>query len=448
MANDDSTRLSQTSRAVWLGRVLFFGSLLAIASILGAATHHRLSSAETELSSTQFASIAERALVEAGGIARHARLTASTMATVVGHGLPDAAAWPYVTLPGFEDIATKMLRNKAGAATLGLVPFVTPDQQSQFEEFAQDYFLSSHLPPGTGNSSFGYGIWLPSAETGAPDNRVHDTMANRWGSPYEVFAPVVQMNEQALGGVMFNAHFDALRGGAVDRVIDCTEQLQSEGVQANDALQGCGSLTTFIQSFKVENQGPSALLFAPVFPANNPDTLVGVIGSLIVWDVLLHDIFADTVTGVDCVLESDQEAFTYSIERGQVVVRGRGDLHQTKYNGHRQSTVVTSEDMQSNSSPIYTLSLYPNDEFYNIYTTNNPKTATIGVICVVLAMSIAFFFYDSCVRREFTEKDDLLAAKRNFMRFVSHCPVASNELLWKLHFGSPVSAFLSFAGVS
>ena len=35
-------------------------------------------------------------------------------------------------------------------------------------------------------------------------------------------------------------------------------------------------------------------------------------------------------------------------------------------------------------------------------------------------MCLIFFLYDSFVRREFTEKEDLLTAKRNFMRFVSH----------------------------
>jgi signal transduction histidine kinase len=38
----------------------------------------------------------------------------------------------------------------------------------------------------------------------------------------------------------------------------------------------------------------------------------------------------------------------------------------------------------------------------------------------MLLTSVIFFLYDSCVRREFMIKKDLLESKRRFMRFVSH----------------------------
>jgi signal transduction histidine kinase/ActR/RegA family two-component response regulator len=69
---------------------------------------------------------------------------------------------------------------------------------------------------------------------------------------------------------------------------------------------------------------------------------------------------------------------------------------------------------------MYRLSLYPNDDLFQVYSTHNPRLATFGVVAIVLAMSLVFFLYDFCVRREFHEKEDLLQAKRNFMRWVSH----------------------------
>lgn len=45
------------------------------------------------------------------------------------------------------------------------------------------------------------------------------------------------------------------------------------------------------------------------------------IGSLIVWDFLLKNVFADEVTGIDCVLESSEEAFTYTIVNGVAIAR-------------------------------------------------------------------------------------------------------------------------------
>jgi hypothetical protein len=69
---------------------------------------------------------------------------------------------------------------------------------------------------------------------------------------------------------------------------------------------------------------------------------------------------------------------------------------------------------------MYRLSLYPNDAMFQVYSTHNPRLATFGVVGIVLLMSLVFFLYDFCVRREFHEKEDLLQAKRSFMRWVSH----------------------------
>ena len=254
------------SRAVWIGRALFILCLLGTAAALGAASHYFLSESESDLANKQFVSIAERALVEAHAIAYQARQTATAMATTVGTGLPNADAWPLVFFDGFEGIATDML-NVAGSLTLGLAPFVTQEQLEAFEIYTYENNFG-RFDEGTGMSSFGKGIWKPGIETGAPDNRVHDTVINRWGSPYNIYAPVIHMQDESSNGLMFNVHFDQLRGSAVDRVIACTEQ----GKQF-ERPYACGSLTTFISSFKIENEGPSALMVAPVFPRNNPDTV-------------------------------------------------------------------------------------------------------------------------------------------------------------------------------
>eukprot|EP00977_Amphora_coffeiformis_P006692 scaffold1465_cov179-Amphora_coffeaeformis.AAC.4 len=235
-----------TGRAVWAGRVVFVGCLMAATAGLGTLTHRFLSSSEKDLASQQFESIAKRALVEANKIATQARLTATTMATTVAIGSPDATSWPFVFHPGFDQIATDMLQ-VAGSITLGLAPFVTEEQRLEFEEFAYTNFEVEYEQEGMGMSSFGKGIWFPSRETGAPDNRVRETNVNRWGSQYDIYAPVIQMNEHALGGLMFNVHFDSLRGGAVDRVIACVDQ---------GGREDCGSLTTFIQSFKWTRKDP------------------------------------------------------------------------------------------------------------------------------------------------------------------------------------------------
>jgi signal transduction histidine kinase/CheY-like chemotaxis protein len=99
---------------------------------------------------------------------------------------------------------------------------------------------------------------------------------------------------------------------------------------------------------------------------------------------------------------------------------GEGDLHQTSYDKYRRFCSLTATGLYTENSPTYKLSLYPNDELYAVYSTNNPTVATIGAVCIILITSMVFFLYDFFVRREFHAKKELLRAKRQFMRFVSH----------------------------
>ena len=47
----------------------------------------------------------------------------------------------------------------------------------------------------------------------------------------------------------------------------------------------------------------------------------GVIASSIVWGEVLKDIFADEVSGVDCVLETETQVYTYSIVNGEAKLK-------------------------------------------------------------------------------------------------------------------------------
>ena len=56
----------------------------------------------------------------------------------------------------------------------------------------------------------------------------------------------------------------------------------------------------------------------PVVPLNNPDQVVGFLGSLVVWDELLANVFSEVVSGIDCVLEtSDNTTFFYQVNGGK-----------------------------------------------------------------------------------------------------------------------------------
>ena len=77
------------------------------------------------------------------------------------------------------------------------------------------------------------------------------------------------------------------------------------------------------------------------------------------------------------------------------------------------------EGLFTENSPQYTLTFYPNEDFYEVYSTRNPWIAAFGSVAIFLLTGLLFFLYDYLVVREAKAKQELLAAKRNFMRFVS-----------------------------
>jgi len=148
--------------------------------------------------------------------------------------------------------------------------------------------------------------------------------------------------------------------------------------------------------------------------------LTGLIISSIVWNDVLEDVFADGVSGVDCVLETERQVYTYTVVDGIASVKGEGDLHDYSYTSYQRSSTLTGEGLFSDSSASYKLNLYPNEELFDLYSTNNPATATIGAVCIIIFTSLMFFLFDFFVRQEFREKRSVLEAKRKFVRFVSH----------------------------
>eukprot|EP00977_Amphora_coffeiformis_P024285 scaffold15349_cov89-Amphora_coffeaeformis.AAC.1 len=66
------------------------------------------------------------------------------------------------------------------------------------------------------------------------------------------------------------------------------------------------------------------------------------------------------------------------------------------------------------------MTLYPNRDFFGMYSTENPAIAVIGCLCIILVTSTLFFLYDMFVRKEFHKKKVIFQAKRRFVRYVSH----------------------------
>lgn len=410
-------------KAVWAGRIAFLLCLVLVAAILGVLTERVLTGAETSLAESQFESTCERVLKEAYEITIRKRMGTIAMASVVAEMQPNADDWPFITIPGYETMAMNIINASSGQA-LGLAPLVRPDQIEEFETFIYDFFENKRRPPFVNDtavrSSFGKGIWGVNPTLNTTDLRYRITNASTtYGSRYDVITPISFHQAGYNAVLLFNSHSEETRGLAIDSIIDCS----AERAKSNDPESiPCGVLTDILilignNTVKI---GPGAVLMQPVYPADNKTVLSGIIMSTIVWDEVLHNVFPATVSGIDCVLETEHQVYTYRVTKGIVSILGKGDLHDPNYDKFKRSINLTGLQYYNNASAIYSLSLYPTDTLYAVFSTANPTTAAVGSVLIIIFTSLLFFLYDFFVRKEFTTKDELLDSKRRFVRFISH----------------------------
>lgn len=162
------------------------------------------------------------------------------------------------------------------------------------------------------------------------------------------------------------------------------------------------------------------LLRCALFPLIFCSQVVGYIPCLFLVDELLQNVFSNEISGIDAVFKTENVAVTFTVINGQAVFVDVGDYHDRDYDSYEQSIALVDHTLFTPDSPSFVLSFYPNGNFDKVYETNNPKLATVTTVLIIVFTSLAFFLYDSCVRREFHQKRELLQARRQFMRFVSH----------------------------
>ena len=94
-------------------------------------------------------------------------------------------------------------------------------------------------------------------------------------------------------------------------------ELDCSNAPAHPNASLCGAVTDILilTSQEVE-PGPGALLMEPIYPARETFQFVGMIASSIVWDESLRNVFSNDVSGVDCVLSTETEIYTYRVTDG------------------------------------------------------------------------------------------------------------------------------------
>lgn len=97
--------------------------------------------------------------------------------------------------------------------------------------------------------------------------------------------------------------------------------------------------------------------------------MTGLIVSTILWGDVLKNVFDEEIRGVDCVLSTATQSFTYSITNGIATYVGKGDSHDSEFSDEGRSIILTGEGLFSDTSASYTLTVYPTAEFLEVYST-------------------------------------------------------------------------------
>jgi hypothetical protein len=264
--------------AVWSGRITFIFTLASVAATFGCLSYFLLTESENELTETQFASMADRAVCSSLENTERKRLGVASMAQVLGGANPDASRWPFVTLNNFENTAMSLIYTSKGCR-MAFAPLVRPEDLKAFEEHAYAYYETSRTPQpfpnGTAVSSFGKGVWGMDPSLDTPDKRYHEIDGSTgWGSPNNIMAPILHHSTGANDKLLMNLHYSGMLGPMIDNMILCATEREMNG----KPMDGCTAIagvtnpnaTSWVQGIE---SGPGTVMMQPVYPSNDPTTV-------------------------------------------------------------------------------------------------------------------------------------------------------------------------------
>jgi len=140
--------------------------------------------------------------------------------------------------------------------------------------------------------------------------------------------------------------------------------------------------------------------------------VVGSITATLFWRNLIMDILPLGSDGVVVVFENPcNPTFTYQINGPSVEYLGRGDMHDLAYEDHGitsnffnlrsfavGSSMYSGPPLDSEFCP-FQLRVYPSDDMYNNYATNDPIIFTVAAVMIFVFTSLIFCLYDCTVQR-------------------------------------------------
>ena len=159
---------------------------------------------------------------------------------------------------------------------------------------------------------------------------------------------------------------------------------------------------------------PVGYILSPIFwdTATKRD-VVGFVVIVFHWSSFVDSLVSVDTEGIDLVIsDSCGSVYTYYLAGGEFELRGSGDMHDTKYDHLRSTTLLEVEEQfdHLHETCTYVLDIYPSSELEDQYVSNHPLLYALVVPAIFSLTAIIFMFYDWAVKRR-KEKITLTAKK-------------------------------------
>ncbi|KAL3931367.1 MAG: hypothetical protein SGBAC_011338, partial [Bacillariaceae sp.] len=161
---------------------------------------------------------------------------------------------------------------------------------------------------------------------------------------------------------------------------------------------------------------PIGFLHYPVFQSSSSrDNVVAILTANVYWKTYFQNILPETARGIICVVENEDQQFTYKIDGRNAMFLGNSDLHDPSYDDFEitaeykafQDSDGSEETATFNriytgvpvdeSRLSYKIRVYPSQETADLYLTDEPIYYAIVVAGVMLIAVFIFAVYDRYV---------------------------------------------------
>mmetsp|Transcript_94 Transcript_94/g.267 ORF Transcript_94/g.267 Transcript_94/m.267 type:complete len:1155 (-) Transcript_94:417-3881(-) len=317
-------------------------------------------------------------------------------AYVTSTALLMGAEWPFVTLADFE-IRASNLRQQTNAIGVIIAPTVEETQSKEWTSYVLQNggWLGETLFNAFSPYIFFFG---PPTEEGGSNVQLGGPTPYSpvWQMDPLPSYPIVNFNLESYeeGKKVSQLAFE-LGEGAVTNILE------------NNDLSGVFPAVTSSSSSADE---PHSTFTAPIYDILDKATRkpVALVHVFLRWNIYFSNKLPEDVRGIDLVLENTcGTTVTWELVGKDAIYKGRGDLHDEKYDSHRvTSSFDFYDDLELASdlgACLYTIHLYPSSALEDEYKTNMPAILTVLVGCVFLFMIVAFVAYDGFQKKRNTK---------------------------------------------